>query len=209
MIAVALPILPGDNLGDWLLRGLAVIGAAAVGGFGAGLIVQISARLTTTRQVPRPVLRLIRLLGAITCGLLAAYALFHSGGPGGGGSGEGGGKDAGKGLHLINESKDVAPKDKPKDTYPAELKSMQITVLPSKDGRYYRIGDEKQALTFAEVKERVAFRRAQAMPFERLIIVVYEDSPDQNTPIVQQLKTLAQDNSVTPEISEPKGKAPQ
>jgi len=208
MIAVPLLFLPSDNLGDWLMRGLAVIGAAALGGFGAGLIVQISARLTTTRQVPRPVLRIIRLLGAITCGLLVAYALFHSGGPGGGGSGEGGGKDAGKGQYLINQSKDVSPKDTPNDTYPAEMKSMRITVVPAKDGRYYRIGDEKQALTFAEVKDRVAFRRAQAMPFERLIIVLYEDSPDRNTPVVQQVKTLAQDNNLTPEISEPKGKVP-
>jgi len=209
MIAVPLLLLPTANLGDWLLRGLAVIGAAALGGFGAGLIVQISARLTTTRQVPRPVLRIIRLLGAITCGLLVAYALFHSGGPGGGGSGEGGGKDAGKGPRPINEAKDTATKVQPRDSYPAELKSMSITVVPAKDGRNYRIGDEKKALTFAEVKERVAIRRAQTMPFEKLIVVIYKNSPDLNTQIVQQLKTLAQDNSLTPEISEPNENAPE
>jgi hypothetical protein len=208
MIGLLWLAMPMDNLSYWLLCGLAVIGAAALGGFGAGLIVQLSARLMTTRRVPRPVLRLVRLLGAITCGLLVAMALFRSGGPGGGGTGEGGGKDAGKGPRDINVGKDSVPKEQPKDNYAPELKYMHITVVPAKDGRYYRIGDDKQALTFAEVKDRVAFRRAQAMPFEKLIIVVYEDSPDQNTPIVQQLKTLAQDNSVTPEISMPKGKVP-
>jgi hypothetical protein len=206
MIAVLWPFTPSGTLGDWLLRGLAVVGAAALGGFGSGLILQLSARLTTTRQVPRPVLRIIRLMGAITCGLLAAMALLRAGGPGGGGSGEGGGKDVGQGPRDVNISKDAVPKEQNKDSYPAELKSMRIVVVPSKDGHYYRIDDKN--LNFAEVKERVASRRAHAIPFEKLVIVIFEDSPDQNTPVVQQLKALAQDNSVTPEISEPKGKAP-
>src|SRR5260370_15959110 len=84
------------NLGEWLMRGLAIVGAVAVGGFGAGLIVQIAARLTSTKPAPRGVVRLVRLLGAIT-GLVVALSLFPTGGPGGGGSGEGGGKDAGQG----------------------------------------------------------------------------------------------------------------
>jgi hypothetical protein len=207
MIAVLLYV-PSGNLGDWLLRALAVVGGAAVGGVGAGLIVQLSARLATTRQVPRPVLRLMRISGAITCGLLVAYALFRGTGPGGGGSGEGGGKDAGKGTHDISVGKEAKSKEQPKDSYPPELKTMSVTVLPAKDGRYYRIGDEKQTLTFAEIKDRVAFRRAQAMPFEKLIIVIYKNSPDQNTQIVQRLKELAQESSVTPEISEPNANAP-
>jgi hypothetical protein len=201
--------LPTGNLSDWLLRALAVVGGAAVGGFGTGLILQLSARLATTKQVPRSVPRLMRILGAVTSGLAVAYFLFHGSGPGGGGSGEGGGKDAGKGSHDADVGKEVKPKEKPKDSYPPELKSMSVTVLPGKDGRYYRIGDEKKTLTFTELKDRVEFRRAQAMPFERLNIVIYKNSPDQNTQIVQQIKVLAQENSVTPEISEPNENAPE
>jgi len=208
MIAVAL-FLPSGDLGDWLLRGLAVIGAAALGGFGAGLVVQISARLTTTRQAPRPVLRLIRILGAIACGLLVAFALFHAGGPGGGGSGTGGGKDAGKGPYATSSGKDALPaKEQPKIGTPASPRSMRVVVVPSTDGHYYRIDEQGAAQTFDQVKEVVAFRRALATPLEKLIIVLYENSPDQATLVVQQLKTLAQDNGLTPEISEPKGKIP-
>jgi hypothetical protein len=208
MIEVLL-VLPSGNLGDWLLRGLAVIGAAALGGFGSGLTLQMSARLMTARQTPRPVLRLTRIGGAITSGLLVAMALFRGGGPGGGGSGEGGGKDAGKGPHAVSRDKDTAPaKEQPKNTLPASLTSLRIVVVPSADGHSYRIDGQEPAQTFDEVKALVAFRRAQATPLEKLVIVLYEDSPDQGTPIVQKLKSLAQDNGLTPEVSEPKGKIP-
>lgn len=210
MIEMPLLFLPSGNLGDWLMRGLAVIGAAALGGFGSGLVLQISARLTTTRSVPRPVLRLVRLLGAVACGLLVAWALFHAGGPGGGGSGTGGGKDAGKGSYDTSAGKDTPPiKEKSKDGQPNGLRSMRIVVVPSTDGHYYRIDDQLTTRTLDEVKEVVAFRRALATPLEKLVIVLYEDSPDQGTPIVKQLKTLAQDNGLTPEVSEPRGKIPK
>jgi len=209
MIGVPVLFLPSGNLSDWLLRGLAVIGAAALGGFGAGLIVQLAARLTTTRPAPRPVVRLVQLLGAIACGLLVAFALFHAGGPGGGGSGTGGGKNADKGPHETSQGKDSPPaKEKFKNGQPMGLRSMRVVVVPSTDGRCYRIDDQPAAQTLDEVKKVVAFRRAQATPLERLVILLYEDSPDQATAIVQQLKTLAQDNGLTPQISEEKGKIP-
>ena len=209
MIGALLLFLPSGNLGDWLMRGLAVVGAAALGGFGSGLILQLSARLTTTRPAPRPAVRLVRILGAIACGLLVAFALFHAGGPGGGGSGEGGGKDAGKGPYDTSAGKDSPPaKEKPKDSPSPNPKSIQIVVVPSTNGRYYRIDDQSAAHTFEEVKDIIASRRALATPLEKVVIVVYEDSPDQGTPIVQQLKTLVQDNGLTPQISEPKGKIP-
>jgi hypothetical protein len=203
MMAVLLFVPPG-NLGDWLMRGLAVIGASALGGFGAGLIVQLSARLMTTRKTPRPVLRLIRIGGAITCGLLVAMALFRTGGPGGGGSGEGGGKDAGMGPYIVSRDKDTAQPKNP----PAGGNSLRIVVVPSADGHCYRIDGQEPAQTFDEVKALVAVRRAQATPLAKLVIVLYDDSPDQGTPIVQQLESLAQDNGLTPEISKPPGKAP-
>jgi hypothetical protein len=200
---------PSGNLTDWLLRGLAVIGAAALGGLGAGLIVQLSARLTTTRPAPRPVLRLVRILGAIAFGLLVATLLFHAGGPGGGGSGTGGGKDAGKGPYAVNRDKDAAPpKEKTENTVPGSTTALRIVVVPSTDGHCYRIDGEGPAQTFGEVKALVAFHRAQATPLEKLVIVLYEDSPDQGTPIVHQLKTLAQDHGLTREIVEQKGKVP-
>jgi hypothetical protein len=209
MIGALLLFLPSGNLGDWLMRGLAVVGAAALGGFGAGLILQIATRLTTTRQVPRPVLRLIRILGGITGGLLVAFALFHAGGPGGGGSGSGGGKDSGQGPYDTSAGKDTPlVKEKPKDSPPPSPRSMRVVVIPGTDGHCYRIDDQAVAHTFDEIKKIIAFRRALATPLEKVTIVIYADSPDQGTPIVRQLKTLVQDNQLTPVIEEQKGKIP-
>jgi hypothetical protein len=208
MTAASLLFGPYGNLGDWLMRGLAVIGAAALGGIGAGLIVQLAARLTTTQQAPRPIVRLMRILGAITCGLLVAFALFHAGGPGGGGSGSGGGQDAGQGEHTVNTGKDTPPKELPKSEMPAGLTELRIVVVQGMDGRHYRIEGNAQAYTLKEVQAQITQRRAQQPPLEKLEIVLYEDSPDQNTRIVQQLKELAQDNGLTPKISEPNGKVP-
>ena len=206
MIAAALLFGPYGNLGDWLMRGLAVIGAAALGGFGAGLIVQLAARLTTTRQAPRPIVRLMRILGAITCGLLVAFALFHAGGPGGGGSGSGGGKDAGKGEYTVNTGKDTPPQPKGSNDPAAEQRV--VVVRGGNDGRHYRIDGDKEPRTLDEVRALIAQRREQKPPPEKLVIVLYKDSPDQNTPIVEKLKELAKDNGLTPEISLPEGNAP-
>src|SRR5437016_14140326 len=96
------------GLSDWLMRGLAIVGAVAVGGFGAGLIVQLAARLLSTKPAPRGVVRIVRILGAIT-GLVIALYLFPGSGPGGGGSGRGGGKDSGEGEYATSRDKDAKP----------------------------------------------------------------------------------------------------
>jgi hypothetical protein len=200
-----------SNLGDWLLRGLAVLGAAALGGFLAGLIVQISARMTTTKKAPPAIVRLMRVLGAITLGLLAAFALFHAGGPGGGGSGQGGGKDSGKGPYTGNLAKDAAPKEQTKSLVTANpATSLRIIVLGagSADGRHYRVDDENQPLTLDQLRSRLTRRLADQPPLEKLVIVLYENSPDQDTQVVRNLKSLALDHHLTPEISEPQGKIP-
>src|SRR6202158_11615 len=83
-----------NELGDWVLRILAVAGGAAVGGFGTGFLSQIVARLTVTRPLPRPAVNVLRVLGAIVLGSLVGMWVFRSGG---GGFGFGGG---GFGLGL-------------------------------------------------------------------------------------------------------------
>src|SRR5262249_13732170 len=88
------------DVGDWLLRGLAVLGAAALGGFLAGLILQVAAKLLAAQKVPRQLLQVARAIGAVTVGVLVAFILFHGAGGGGGsglgdGFGLGGGKDEG------------------------------------------------------------------------------------------------------------------
>jgi hypothetical protein len=208
--------LEAAQLGDWPLRILAVVGAAAVGGFGAGLILQLSAKFLAAQKVPRPILQGVRVLGALTLGLLVGYFLLHSGGSGGGwglggGSGRGLGTD-GNDKKAENHDKDSTyDKDRRK---PAELAkgetTVQIEVLqdPTKGGRHYRVLGESKLWTFDELKEMLVERSKQETPMERMVSVVYEDSPDSNTPIVRNLRELATENKLTFDISERRGNAP-
>src|SRR5262245_32330217 len=116
------------NLGDWLMRGLAVVGAAAVGGLLAGLIVQLAARLTTTKGAPRRLVQIMRVLGVIT-GLAVAMYLFPGSGPGGGGTGSEGGKDAGRGKHAISEGKESPPPEERREANDSAPPSSSLRIL--------------------------------------------------------------------------------
>lgn len=200
------------NLGDWLMRGLAVIGAAALGGLLCGAIVQLAARGTTTRKAPPSVVRVIRILGAITCGILVAYLLFHAGGPGGGGSGSGGGKDAGIGPYAENRGKDTNPSQlQPKSTEAArDGTALRIDVVVGSiaDGRHYRVDGEDKPRTLKEVESLITERAKKEPPAKEMAIVLYKDSPAEDTPIVRNLVDLAYLHHLTPNISKPNEKGP-
>jgi hypothetical protein len=203
------------KLGDWVLRILAIVGAAAVGGLGAGLIVQLSAKFLAAQTVPRPMLQIVRVLGALTCGLLVGYFLFHSGGSGGGwGGGEGPGVGRGKdsnGKKDDHAEKDSSDKDKQE---PADLavgeSQVEIEVLldSTSSGRHYRVTGQSKAWKLDEIDKMLAQRLKQKPPLKKMVIVVNKNSPDAHTPIVQKLKKLAEEYKLTPDISEPRGDAP-
>jgi hypothetical protein len=204
------------QLGDWVLRILAIVGAAAVGGFGAGLILQVSAKFLAAQTVPRPLLQIARALGAITCGLVVGYFLLHSGGSGGGwglggGPGIGFGKDSdgNKDEHGEKDSQDENGHQKPRELAKGET-AVQVEVLqdPSKSGRDYRVLGQQERLKLNELKKMIDDRHRQEPPLEKMVIVVYLDSPDRNTRVVQNLVEMARESSLTPDVSEPRRKAP-
>src|SRR5262245_7662100 len=76
------------DIGMLLLKWLAVIGGAALGGLLSGLLLQLLGRALFHRAIPKPALKLVRLLGAVALGLLVWFWVFGAGGMGGlGGSG--------------------------------------------------------------------------------------------------------------------------
>ena len=95
MIAELLP-----NLGELIVRWLAVVGAAALGALAAGVVLQLLARVMTRRKVPPLPLNVIRLLGGVAAGLLIYLLIFGTGSGFGFGFGNGfgfGGKGTGTG----------------------------------------------------------------------------------------------------------------
>src|SRR5438105_4635659 len=78
------------DLGDMIVRWLAVLGAAALGAFLAGLVLKVLVRFVTSRPVPALPRNVIRLLGAVALGWAMYMLVFGPGGPGFG-LGSGGG----------------------------------------------------------------------------------------------------------------------
>jgi hypothetical protein len=93
------PLAEGPSLFVSTLKFLAVLGAAFLGGFLIGLLVQALARLLSGQKIPPPFLQLIRLLAAVATGLLVWVLIKGDGGPnwGGGAGGNGQSKSGGSG----------------------------------------------------------------------------------------------------------------
>ena len=93
-VAVA-AILP--SYVEWLVKALAVVGAAAIGALLVGALVRRLGRWLIFRDVPRPVLLLFRGLGGVAAGLAVWVMVSSPGGSGlfGGGGAVFGGKGTG------------------------------------------------------------------------------------------------------------------
>jgi len=164
-----------------VIKGFAIVGAAVLGGLAIGLFVQLLVRLFSGQRLPKVPLTLVRLLGGVTCGLLAGWWLFGPGGsgfgfPGGGGSGSGTGT-----LGAVS-GKDTPAKDdtvKHPGSVPSEgPPSIEVEILGGSDPKRYRIRDKDgfKKLTLAEVEKLVAERKDS---LKEVVLVVYEnETPD-------------------------------
>jgi hypothetical protein len=221
--AVAL-VTPG-RLEQVLVKGLAVLGGAALGGLLAGLLVQLVVRLTTTKSMPRLPLQIIRVLGAIAAGFVVYLFLF---GPGGGGFGGPGGWGLGGGNggngtatgrsteqgpstdRAASTGKSEPPSDTAKSR-PTEGSTVRVELLSGgrvRGERWYRVEGRAEPLTLAELRDALRAQLKATPPLEKIVIVIYKDSPDVSTFPVRELKELAADLRLTPVIELPGRDAP-
>jgi len=209
-----------DQLGQWAMRGLAVAGGAAVGGFGTGFLTQFITRLTVARPLPKPAVNLLRILGAIVTGCLVWMWVFGSGGPGfgfgGGGFGLGGHETGagGTGRELTTELTKETSHSNGSDssTGPDVLRIEVLGDRPQERTRFYRIdgGTSRERLTLDEIERRIRERQTEAPPLNRVVIVLYQDSPDKDKAQVRDLQERLLDLRlpfivVTREIKAPQG----
>ncbi|HEY7157944.1 MAG TPA: hypothetical protein VH575_28560 [Gemmataceae bacterium] len=205
---------------DVVVRALAVVGGGVLGGLGLGLLVQLLARVLTTKKLPRGPALVVRLLSGVICGWLIALWLFGGGGPGIGGAG-GWGFGSGTGKGDGEKTAEVAKKDGEGKQSDGETKTpaeetLRIEVLGDdtlkKAGmdtsRRYRVevGEGSRLLIFDEIKEEIKNRLRQQPPLRRVEIVVYKDSPDEGNPHVEKLKVWAgelDDGKMKVDISKP------
>jgi hypothetical protein len=216
---------------------LAVVGAGAVGALGVGGLVQVFVKLAFAQQVPRWPMWGIRGLGGVASAWLVYLWLFGSGSGGlgrpggwfGGGRGDGADKSAKVEPRAKDkESKKEEEKDKDKDKGKGEAppeQTLKVEVLGNDTlkklagsgsadlDKRYRIPGEARLYTLEEVRKLVKDRRQGTPPLKRLVVIVYNDSPDRNRPQVADLVDWARDldperGKVEVDLQEPDRKAP-
>jgi hypothetical protein len=194
---------------DVAVRVLAVIGGGAGGGLALGLLAQLLLRALSIRNSPRWSLGTIRLLGGVICGWLVALWLFGGGGPGIGGSGgfslgsgSGSGETPKKGPKSENENSGKSgDESKTPDEQTLRIEVLGANALKNADkdaSHCYRLDKQEGAhyLSFAEVKDEILHRQQQQPPLRLIQIVLYKDSPDDNRPVVSQVKNWSRERNL-------------
>jgi hypothetical protein len=192
------------DVGLLALKLLAVAGGVAVGGLGGGALIRLLVRWTVQRPTPRPVVRLVQVLGAVVVGLAVWIWAF---GPGGSGFGWGGGLGwggSGQGSDKTTESNTDknAPKKPPtsdKEPRPAGADVLRVEVLGGervREQRFYVLvdSDDPQPKTLEELRRTIKTRQdAPNRPkLQRLEILYNGESVALGTLAMKNLEKLAE-----------------
>jgi hypothetical protein len=196
------------------VRIFAAAAGALVGWLVTGFAVRVLVRLAFHRPVPRPVLFLARVVGAVLIGLLVYYYLHPGGsggwglggggfGLGGGGTGPGKGGAGGTGIQATTRTTAAEPgtakstdrattaKTRPPDTLTIELLGGSRY---KKDRRYYLVDGREPAKTLDEVEESLKRNKGR---YRKLEIVITPESVASVHPAVTGLEELAQQHHLT------------
>jgi hypothetical protein len=213
------------DLGMLVLKGLAVVGGAAVGGLGSGLLFRLLVRFVIHRPASPTALRLIRTLGAVALGLAVWLWVSSSGGlgPGGGGwFGTGAGtRQAPLAKSEPAPSADTTPTP---DTAPLPLRppdsqsrsahdTLRIEILGGarvQQGRFYLLEGNKEPLTLDEVRKAIQTRQQEKdkPPLKGIVILIYGSSVARDHPAVRNLAKWAEQNHLSVTFPPTNGAAP-
>jgi hypothetical protein len=186
------------DLGLLVLKILAVVGAAALGALVVGFVVRLAARAVSTREVPRPVMTTLRILGAVAAGLAVWLWVFSPAGPEGWGGGGGGWWPFGKsGTGTGTGTGSASGEQRPPATSPAPTQrhdTLSVTMrgggdAESKQEFYVLEGDKPR--TLKELGEVILQRRQHNPELKFIKIVTTDESVADNHGAVRQLKDWA------------------
>jgi hypothetical protein len=174
------------DLGQFLLKVLAVAGGAAIGFFATGLFLKVAGRFFFRRKGRLPAYNLVRSLGMVAFGFLVYLWAFGAGGAGFGGAG-GWWPFGGKGG-TVDKEKDVPDR------------VIQIRFLGGKDvveQRFYLIDQEKAAKNWDELVSELKKRQQADSRLKALEVVLYQGSIDRENPAVTRLEKWARENRLS------------
>lgn len=214
-VGVVADSLSVPDLGLFLIKILAVVGAAVVGAIGVGLCLSLSAKWFLRSKVPRPILLVTRVLGGLIAGTLVWMWVFSIGGQGGlGGSGGGWwpfGQGGGPGAAPVEPTK-TQPITTTAPSEPSEKRSPAVVIhilggARVIDQRFYRI-DQEAPRNWTELRQELIERKQRDPGLRELDIFIYNDSVDRDNPAVTTLEKWAKENGLTPKLSSPTRNAP-
>jgi hypothetical protein len=192
------------DLGMQVLKLLAVAGGAAVGWLGSGVLFRLLARMSLGRQVPRPMMFVVRALGAVALGLAVWYWAFGTGGSGfgtGAGLGCAGGQGPGAEVEAPPEPRPLESPPLPAEKAGAGSDVLRVEMLGGarvQEQRFYVLEGERRPKTFAELREALQARQQDKSkgPLKGVEIVIYEDSVAQDHPAVRDLERWAKQHDL-------------
>ena len=201
---------------------LMILGGAAVGAVGLGVIAQLLSRWLTMKKLHPLPTTTARVVGGLALGLLTAMWIWQGGGWGPGGTGgvgvpgngPGAAKtDADKGQTKTPEDakdKDKISSDEANPPSPGSVLRLEVLTddaVRKLDGqqavsehRYYRLEDRdaKDLLTKDDLRQVIQKRVSDKPPLRRLDIVTGANSPDKSAARVEQVRQLAKDYQLQP-----------
>jgi hypothetical protein len=189
------------HLGDTIIKVLAIIGGALLGGLLIGMLVQLIIKGVTRRPAPRFVKNLVRLLGAVAAGVAVYLFVFGPGGGGLGGFGWGlGGGGGGATGHngTTQRGPDSTPRERPATTPATQPDRAQVLAIEMlggarvKDNRFYLVENQKEPATLEDVRKTLEQRLQSQPPLKAIEIVIREDSVSERDPAVDKLRQLGE-----------------
>jgi hypothetical protein len=213
------------DLGMQILKWLAVVGGATVGGWGSGLLFRLLARLSFRRSVPSKVLMPIRALGALALGFAVWVWAFSSGaqGPGMGGwlgSGRSGGQSSETRTESASSTEQTAERQPgasehlPPEAPPAPGQdTLRIEILGGarvQQERFYLLEGDNRPRTLPEVRKAIQARQQEPDKprLKGIVILVYGSSVARDHPAVKNLVNWAKENRLSVTFPPTNGTAP-
>ncbi|MBV9122963.1 MAG: hypothetical protein JO112_06385 [Planctomycetes bacterium] len=207
--------LPTFDLNLLLLKWLAVLGGGALGAFGTGTLIKVLGKFVTSKNVPRPVVNVLRGLGGVVLGWAVWLWAFGTGGPGwfpgaGWPGGSGGGQPGNQEVLTQSTSKEKSPATQASSTNPDQGQVLHVVVLGGervREERVYQVEGEDRPRTLAELKKFVKAHQAQD-PFTTMDLVFYENSNTRANLPLADLEEWARENHLTVTLSSRSGDVP-
>ncbi len=201
--------MPSESLA-FVVKLLAIVGGAVVGGFFVGWFMRSLVMMTTGQRLPALLHWTCRSVGGLICGWLMYLFVFSSGNGGLGGSG-GLGTGGSSGNPDKTDTTTAHPSTaNPKTTGLGVTESgdaVTIEVLGEDDikridpdrfkkgelDHCYRLFDgDRRLLTLDQIKEAIEGRQQRSPPLQRIILIRYKDTPGVVQDPVANIKNWAE-----------------